>query len=474
MKELPQLSYSEPARELADPLVVHRHAEHKSDALVVFIHGLGGKRYGRNTTWGQFPRFVFEDFPHLDVGLYRYRTLLGRFKLWESIELEDEARILAEIIRDALQYSSVILVGHSMGGLLAKAAISFLLHSRQGATLSRIGGLILMATPQAGSLRVPRFLPWLSRDLRALKPHGELVHRIDQAFVNWLNTDAQASTLERPIIPTWALISAPDLWVDRLSAGLGLPASQTKMIRESHVQIVKPKDKHNDAYQYVRQCFEICLRRPHPQSDAISEPLVDDKEPPENSESNEVVEDANPDTTEPSDDPYPSTPDISLPDILRIEAAKHTLEIGDKIVLDFGFFPFFLRCREFPNTAIECGCSIARAAATITNGNVGAEPEIPRHPGNGKTIIEFGTGERPRIRFQADHGSILDGQSTVEMLVTWKTSETQRLTVILDPVLFGVGGDESAQPIPATSALLLLNATLADLNIRPLVRRFSF
>jgi tetratricopeptide (TPR) repeat protein len=41
-----------------------------------------------------------------------------------------------------------------MGGLLCMAAIAHLIDSRQEKALSRIGGLMLMATPQIGSQRV--------------------------------------------------------------------------------------------------------------------------------------------------------------------------------------------------------------------------------------------------------------------------------------------------------------------------------
>ena len=81
-----------------EPLVVHRHPERR-EALVVLIHGLGGSRYG---TWQNFPRFLFEDLSDaVDVGLYSYRTAWRRLKLTASVDLEQEARVLADIVRDS-------------------------------------------------------------------------------------------------------------------------------------------------------------------------------------------------------------------------------------------------------------------------------------------------------------------------------------------------------------------------------------
>ena len=47
MKVLVQTTYAEPDSELTDPLIIHRRAESsRNETLIVFIHGLGGRRYG--------------------------------------------------------------------------------------------------------------------------------------------------------------------------------------------------------------------------------------------------------------------------------------------------------------------------------------------------------------------------------------------------------------------------------------------
>ena len=157
MKVLTQAVFEEPkdyALYEDEPLLVHHRPTGTSASLIVFVHGLGGTRYGPKATWGKFPEFIFEDFPDLDVGVYAYHTLHKRLQFWRSISLEDEAEVFAAIIRDS-DYKTVILVGHSMGGLLCMSAISYLVNSNQIGSPPRIGGLILMATPQIGSLRVP-------------------------------------------------------------------------------------------------------------------------------------------------------------------------------------------------------------------------------------------------------------------------------------------------------------------------------
>jgi len=279
MQIIVQSHFEEPRRGMVsdeEPLIVHRRTEQAvNKALVVFVHGLGGKRYGPDATWGRFPQYIYEDFPNVDVGLYTYRTLLGRLKFWASVSLDTEAEVFAGIIRDASDYRPIILAGHSMGGLLCMGAIRYLVISQQPAAMARLGGLILMATPQTGSQRVPRFLTWLSKDFQALKPHGEFVAQIQRTFQDWIVVDEQKSEPGKYAIPTWAIVGASDFWVDKLSGTIGLPSARLKTVRGSHTAIVKPRIKEADAFRFVYQCIETSVKRsnlaPAPSDHAIEE-----------------------------------------------------------------------------------------------------------------------------------------------------------------------------------------------------------
>ena len=256
MLKLSQAKFSEPdiATTKDEPLVIHQKSTQTSDRLVIFVHGLGGGRYGKNATWGNFPAFVFEDLSQVDVGLYQYVTLFERLKFWKSVKLNREAEVFADLIRDELSdYPSIVLIGHSMGGLLCKAVISHFVHHNETAVLSRIGGMVLMATPQLGSMRVPKSLQWLSSDFQALKPHGEFVTTITDTFQDYFHSsDERVVGFKRVAIPTWAVLGSSDFWVDRLSAGVGLSSDRKKMARGSHTNIVKP-DTRSGVYEWVRE-----------------------------------------------------------------------------------------------------------------------------------------------------------------------------------------------------------------------------
>ena len=248
---------------LEHALVIHaRGPDRENQALIIFVHGLGGGRYGTHSTWGNFPAFLYEDMPNVDVGMYQYKSLLGRFSLEKSVELEDEARVFADLLRDDIDgYANVILVGHSMGGLLCKAVVHRLLESGDKQTIRKICGLMLMATPQLGATLIPRLLRFFSPDARALQVHGPLVEKINRAFEDHVALDENVSTIRKATIPTWSVEAVADRWVDTLSAGIGLVSSRRKVVRGSHTSIVKPKSRDSETYQWVKRKVMACLDR---------------------------------------------------------------------------------------------------------------------------------------------------------------------------------------------------------------------
>jgi pimeloyl-ACP methyl ester carboxylesterase len=247
-----------------EPLVIHRHGDKPCQTLIIFLHGLGGKRYATWTRKGMkpaessFPKFLHQDFDKLDIGLYAYRTLWGRLRFWKSIPLEQEATVLADRIRDlvrnedASRYRAIILAGHSMGGILARAAVANLIQRSDRVALEAIKALFLLATPQAGSVRVPRMLSFLTSDSRALVAHGAVVTRIQETLTNHVVQEGSLRAPDRYYIPTYVVAGAEDNWVDRFSSGLGVRADFINTVRGSHTDTVKPRHKNDDTYSWVK------------------------------------------------------------------------------------------------------------------------------------------------------------------------------------------------------------------------------
>jgi triacylglycerol esterase/lipase EstA (alpha/beta hydrolase family) len=99
--------------------------------LILFVHGLGGG----DETWGSFERLLKTDQVlrgRIDVAFYTFRTRLFRWlPTWQSTPLQDLAKGLATEVRAKhANYSKILMVCHSLGGLIAKRFISKRLNIR--------------------------------------------------------------------------------------------------------------------------------------------------------------------------------------------------------------------------------------------------------------------------------------------------------------------------------------------------------
>jgi pimeloyl-ACP methyl ester carboxylesterase len=243
-----------------EALVIHKKSSGSyATDLAIFVHGLGGSSYGCESTWGDLPKLVFDNFQSFDVGMYSYRTLLRRLQFWKSVPLDQEAKVLGGLLKTLSEYEGIILLGHSMGGLLCKGAVGYLINANQGEVVSKINALIMMATPQLGSIKVPRFLAWFSRDFQALRPHSRYVSDVNELFTNQIQTEVECSPNGRIHLPCYALVAESDFWVDSLSAGINLTDAQKMTVRGTHTSIVKPKSLDADGFRFIAKCIEHAL-----------------------------------------------------------------------------------------------------------------------------------------------------------------------------------------------------------------------
>lgn len=236
----------------SESLVIHARPERESRNLLVLVHGLNGARYA---TWGDMPAMLFDDCENFDIGLYDYASGTRRLR-GISTALDRHADELADHVRD-LDYDRIVLIGHSMGGLLCQGTIRSLIDSRTSSldgalAIDRVAGLFLMATPQAGSLRVHKIMRPFSRDARVLSPHSQYVSQVQRRFSDVVQTNGgEPISPKKILVPTYALVATNDKWVDELSSQLGLPRDQIKTVRGSHTSLVKPRSRMDDGYQWM-------------------------------------------------------------------------------------------------------------------------------------------------------------------------------------------------------------------------------
>ena len=231
-----------------DPLIVHCSSRQPNAHLVLFVHGLNGHQYD---TWGAFPQLFFACGAE-DVGLYGYRTGFGRIGRLTAT-FDQQAEELGHQLRDC-EYDQIVLVGHSMGGLLCMAAIRNLIDAGAVTTIHKIAGVVLVGTPQAGALGIPFWAKWMSPDLRLLAAHNATLTDIQRRFTDHVVVSMfEQSYGKRFTIPTFAVVGTTDRWVTDMSATLRVPSDQIRRISGSHTAISKPADENSAAYRFVRE-----------------------------------------------------------------------------------------------------------------------------------------------------------------------------------------------------------------------------
>lgn len=93
------------------------------DKLIVFVHGFNSSK---EKAWGQFPDLLKGDADFTDFNIHRfgYPTKLCR----QVSDIRNQGELLAAFLTSTLQraqpkYRQVVLIGHSMGGLVILHAL---------------------------------------------------------------------------------------------------------------------------------------------------------------------------------------------------------------------------------------------------------------------------------------------------------------------------------------------------------------
>lgn len=224
------------------------------DTLAIFIHGLGG---GAKGTWGRFPELIASDssFP-ADYAFFDYLSFYRRFfrrtpSLWEVV------RYMIDQIR-ATQYRRVVLIGHSMGGNLARAAVQYIyeMSLRNSREYIHVQGIILFASPMLGS---SYYVTQMTKDGRLVAAYSEDLNSILHFFHDRVDSTIDAPRSDRINIPMFAAIAQRDRYVRPMSAQELAPDLQTRRIDATHKGIVKPENRDSVSYTWLTECLSKCI-----------------------------------------------------------------------------------------------------------------------------------------------------------------------------------------------------------------------
>lgn len=208
------------------------HRQTMNDAAIVFVHGFA---VNPEVTWGDFPELLMAD-PALegwDVFSLGYNTHVAPDVrgVWAS---DPSIVTLAGLLRsraktDPLRrYSSLALIGHSMGGLIVQRALC-----DDPAFALRVSHVFVFGTPSTGVAKASlgRLLKTQMRDFSK-----------DSDFIVTLRKDWDERFGRRRPFEFWSVAGDRDNLVPRSSSLDPFPSEQQVVVPGNHLECVYAKD----------------------------------------------------------------------------------------------------------------------------------------------------------------------------------------------------------------------------------------
>lgn len=240
----------------------------RADGVVVLVHGLLGNIH----TWDKMAALLVGDASvgRWDIARFGHSApiftmdivkswLPGFAAIRPEMTLRSRGEELADFLvelLDRVDYPRVVLVGHSLGGLVNAQAVRTLAEtggSKRERTINRLRALVFYGTPFRGSHLVSNALAGVFSGLRILKPDSEE----RGSLVSWMEQLTKLGQYIRVRPGHWvvtvAIGSSLDRWVPRPSSQLG-PASTTWSV--SHTRLLPRAHKRERGYTVLVSTLE--------------------------------------------------------------------------------------------------------------------------------------------------------------------------------------------------------------------------
>ena len=211
-------------------------------AAIIFVHGfMGDPKF----TWGEFPAFIQEDFllKNWDLYTFGYSTsfLPDIRGIWSADAALNELAILlkSEAETSPLRnYKNLILIAHSMGGLITQKAII-----DSESLKDRLKCFIMFGTPSNG-LKKAIPLNWLKRQFRDM---GK-----DSDFIKELRSNWNSEINGKHDFNLCVCAGDRDEFVPSSSSLIPFDEKFRFVVNGNHLQIVKPKNVDSLSYRLIR------------------------------------------------------------------------------------------------------------------------------------------------------------------------------------------------------------------------------
>lgn len=282
---------------MAELFEIHNPANARGAPRIVFFHGLDGhyrktwmtSPKNEDTLW---PKWLGED-TGCPVWLLSYEAAMSRWKS-DAMALPRQATAVLERLstEPTLMEGPLVLVGHSLGGLIIKMALrQGLEHNveRHARVVRSISGIAFVGTPHFGSklasiaayTRLMRTNPQVS-DLRLDNAHLEDLNYFFLGQQSKFGIVCRVFTETQPVRLPWWLAGRflPGLTVvSPTSSQVHIPGEVGIPIEANHIGICKPESRRSGIYptmlNFIREVKE--KSRSRAVVDTVIKPLPSDQ-----------------------------------------------------------------------------------------------------------------------------------------------------------------------------------------------------
>lgn len=228
----------------------------KKRNLIIFIHGLfGSKKTWENEDGKSILELLYIDEikENFDFGVFIYKTNIRKkwcFIKKDQLNIRENSEILAtEINIKGQDYENIILVGHSMGGLIAK---QYLLDNLEA---NKISTYISIATPHLGSKLAKYNFFYKHIQIKELDYNNGYLKNLNNQWISFQDK-----------LPTsYYFYGAYDKIVEKNSA---IPFAEAKNVfafSENHTSIVKVQ-KQNSIIIQLKNIFQTFIKENNPKN----------------------------------------------------------------------------------------------------------------------------------------------------------------------------------------------------------------
>ena len=220
---------------------------------VLFVHGLGGSSVG---TWSAISHVISTDdlLSFCDLHYFEYPTSLIRLPFRpRSLRIQDlSVALQTKLAGLSRSYAQVVVVAHSLGGLIARTCLLDRVKRREGMPFD---ALLLYGTPNSGAAlaAVGRLLSWRQHQVRQMCKASDFLHLLN---VDW------AALRDHIPIPIVYVAGGQDRVVGLDSAGPIFDSKSIKLVSScNHLSLIRPNKKEDLSYIILRDLI-IDVRKP--------------------------------------------------------------------------------------------------------------------------------------------------------------------------------------------------------------------